>query len=166
MTLFDYIKHHNLSDDFSQNYILPMCAAIWSMSVEDSKSFPLTFFLQFFNNHGLLNITDRPQWYTIIGGSREYIAPLTQSFAEQIKLNAPVQRVSKLTDSTGYSVTFGAADNTQSADFDEIIFACHSDQALAMLHEPTQAHHQVLGNIEYAMDIDKPRNLAKSVTVE
>ena len=152
MTLFDYIKHHNLSDDFSQNYILPMCAAIWSMSVEDSKSFPLTFFLQFFNNHGLLNITDRPQWYTIIGGSREYIAPLTQSFAEQIKLNAPVQRVSKLTDSTGYSVTFGAADNTQSADFDEVIFACHSDQALAMLHEPTQAHHQVLGNIEYAMN--------------
>lgn len=154
MTLFAYIKHHNLSDDFSQNYILPMCAAIWSMSVEDSKAFPLTFFLQFFNNHGLLNITDRPQWYTIMGGSREYIGPLTRDFADTIKLNAPVSKVTSSAE--GKVVHYQDKQNPEygvlTAEFDEVIFACHSDQALAMLDEPTPAHQAVLGHIEYAMN--------------
>ena len=64
-TLEDVIRELKLSDDFARYYILPMCAAIWSSSLEQTRKFPLTFFLQFFNNHGLLNITDRPQWYTI-----------------------------------------------------------------------------------------------------
>lgn len=72
-TLGDLINKHKLSDDFAHNYILPMCAAIWSSSLDSIKSFPLRFFLQFFMNHGLLNITDRPQWYTLIGGSLSYI---------------------------------------------------------------------------------------------
>ncbi|MET1218028.1 MAG: FAD-dependent oxidoreductase, partial [Glaciecola sp.] len=137
MTLFDYIQHHRLSDDFAQNYILPMCAAIWSMTLEDSKSFPLTFFLQFFNNHGLLNITDRPQWYTIIGGSREYIEPLTRDFADKIHLSSPVQNVFKT--EHGFTVQVQHADDEAVTDyhFDEVIFSCHSDQALQMLQQPT-----------------------------
>lgn len=146
VTLYDYIQHHNLSTDFSQNYILPMCAAIWSMTLEDSKSFPLTFFLQFFNNHGLLNITDRPQWYTIIGGSREYIAPLTESFKDKIKLNTPVTRVIK------QDGQFHVTANEQTETFDDVVFACHSDQALAMLAEPTPTQVEILGDIGYAMN--------------
>ena len=146
MTLYDYIQHHNLSADFSQNYILPMCAAIWSMTLEDSKSFPLTFFLQFFNNHGLLNITDRPQWYTIIGGSREYVAPLTETFKDKIKLNSPVTKVVK------HDGQFHVTANAHTEVFDDVVFACHSDQALAMLAEPTETQTAILGDIGYAMN--------------
>lgn len=152
MTLFDYIQHHRLSDDFAQNYILPMCAAIWSMTLEDSKSFPLTFFLQFFNNHGLLNITDRPQWYTIIGGSREYIEPLTRDFADKIHLSSPVQNVFKT--EHGFTVQVQHADDEAVTDyhFDEVIFSCHSDQALQMLQQPTALQTDILGKIGYAMN--------------
>lgn len=145
-TLFEYIQHHNLSADFTDNYILPMCAAIWSMSLADTKRFPLRFFLQFFNNHGLLNITDRPQWYTIIGGSREYIAPLTEGFKDAIRLNSPVTSVRK-TDA-GMIVTSSNGDEL----FDEVIFACHSDQALAMLDTPSKDQQDILGAIPYAMN--------------
>lgn len=146
-TLIGYIKQLGLSDVFVNNYILPMCAAIWSSSVEDTKGFPLRFFLQFFNNHGLLNITDRPQWYTIIGGSNQYIAPLIAGFKDKIKLNSPVNRVTKL--EQGYSV---AAANQEDTIFDEVIFACHSDQALDMLDNPSEAQQSVLGAIPYAMN--------------
>ncbi|MGB3725506.1 MAG: FAD-dependent oxidoreductase [Glaciecola sp.] len=150
ITLLEFIKQHKLSDTFTQNYILPMCAAIWSTSLEASANFPLSFFLQFFNNHGLLNITNRPQWHTLIGGSSQYIAPLTESYKNKIKLNSPVQNVSQ-TD-MGYKVT--ANDITE--DFDEVVFACHSDQALNMLDlesfsaDRRQAYINILGAIPYA----------------
>ncbi len=127
MTLLDFIKQHNLSEGFTKNYILPMCAAIWSTSLEASANFPLSFFLTFFNNHGLLNITNRPQWHTLIGGSNQYIAPLTQSYLDKIKLNSPVQKVQKT--AAGFKIT----SNGLTQEFDQVIFACHSDQALKML---------------------------------
>ena len=145
-TLYEYIQHHRLSAEFTDNYILPMCAAIWSMSLADTKRFPLRFFLQFFNNHGLLNITNRPQWYTIIGGSREYIAPLTKNFKDAIRLNSPVSCVRKTNE--GMVVTSKNGDEL----FDDVIFACHSDQALAMLETPSPEQQNVLGDIPYAMN--------------
>ncbi|MDO6566156.1 FAD-dependent oxidoreductase [Alteromonas sp. 1_MG-2023] len=145
MTLQDVINELKLSDDFARYYILPMCAAIWSASLAETRQFPLTFFLQFFNNHGLLNISDRPQWYTIKGGSSTYIPPLTASFKNNIKLSCGVTNVKKVdhkwqvTDTSGSHVLF-----------DDVIFACHSDQALAMLDTPTVAHQEVLGAIGFA----------------
>lgn len=144
MTLYAFIQQHRLSDDFSYNYILPMCAAIWSTSINDIKAFPFRFFVQFFNNHGLLNITNRPQWYTIVGGSRQYIGPLTQGFADAIKLNSPVTSVRQHNGQYALSV------NGQDEYFDEVIFACHSDQALAMLTQPTEAQQAILDSIPYA----------------
>ena len=146
-TLIEFIHELGLSDVFIDNYILPMCAAIWSSSVEDTKAFPLRFFLQFFNNHGLLNVTDRPQWYTIIGGSREYIAPLTQGFVNSIRLNTPITSVQQ--SEGGYLLSFG---DNQTEQFDEVIFACHSDQALKMLAQPTPEQQAILGAIPYAMN--------------
>lgn len=144
-TLSSFILAHGFSDDFSEHYIYPMCAAIWSASLEQTKAFPLTFFLQFFNNHGLLNINDRPQWYTIKGGSREYIAPLVKPFADQIRLNTPITRVER--DNGSILVTSSAG---QTDRYDEVIFACHSDQALAMLASPTDDQQRILGAISYA----------------
>ncbi len=152
ITLIQFIKQHKLSDQFVQNYILPMCAAIWSTSLEASANFPLSFFLKFFNNHGLLNVTNRPQWYTLIGGSSQYIEPLTADFRNKIYLNCAVESVSK-TDS-GFQVK--TPDGIR--DFDDVIFACHSDQAIEMLNLPS--FHvddsinlkKILGAIPYAMN--------------
>ncbi|MFW8592438.1 NAD(P)/FAD-dependent oxidoreductase [Glaciecola sp. 2405UD65-10] len=150
ISLIDFIQQHNLSDTFTKNYILPMCAAIWSTSLEASANFPLSFFLKFFNNHGLLNIVNRPQWFTLVGGSSEYIAPLTHSFKDKIKLNSPVTKVSKT--ETGYALT----SNNEVSLYDHVIFACHSDQALRMLDLPSfnesmqENYSNVLGAIPYA----------------
>lgn len=144
-TLGEFLLEQDFSEDFNENYILPMCAAIWSSTLEDIKGFPLAFFLQFFNNHGLLNVTDRPQWRTIVGGSKQYIAPLTQGFSDKIALNMPVKTVVK--QPTGIDITF---ENGQTQTFDEVIFACHSDQALAMLSVPSDNQKAVLSAIPYA----------------
>jgi predicted NAD/FAD-binding protein len=144
-TLHQFLERHEFSDDFTYNYILPMCAAIWSTSLEDIKAFPFTFFLRFFNNHGLLNITDRPQWRSIIGGSREYIKPLTAGFEEKIKLNSPVKSVTY----KGNQKLICLQDDSEYL-FDEIIFACHSDQALAILIEPSLAQTEILGDMPYS----------------
>lgn len=128
VTLLEFINQHKLSDAFTQNYILPMCAAIWSTSLEASANFPLSFFLKFFNNHGLLNITNRPQWYTLIGGSNMYVDPLTSSYKDKIRLSSPVSAVEKV--ENGFHVT----SNGKQEYFDQVIFACHSDQALNMLN--------------------------------
>ena len=146
-TLHDFIVRHKFSDDFTNNYILPMCAAIWSTSLEQIKAFPFDFFLRFFNNHGLLNITDRPQWHTIVGGSRAYIEPLIRDFKDKIQLNSPIVSVSK--QGSQYQLT--KADG-RAALFDEVIFACHSDQALKILANPTLIQTEILGNILYKLN--------------
>jgi predicted NAD/FAD-binding protein len=152
ITLKAFIDQHKLSDVFTQNYILPMCAAIWSTSLEASANFPLSFFLKFFNNHGLLNVTNRPQWYTLVGGSSQYIEPLTQSFKDSISLNDGVKSVVK----KGEHFTVTSEKGVKI--YDEVIFACHSDEALKMLNAaddtdlPLDAYQKVLGAIPYAMN--------------
>jgi predicted NAD/FAD-binding protein len=143
-TLGQFLNEHGFSNDFNQNYILPMCAAIWSSSLEDIKAFPLAFFLQFFNNHGLLNIADRPQWRTIIGGSREYIEPLTRGFCDKIRLSSGVRSVHKKPQHIEILLNSG-----ETLKFDEVIFACHSDQALALIETPSSGHQNILGAIPY-----------------
>lgn len=145
-TLNDFLNKHRFSDRFANNYIIPMCAAIWSSSLESIRAFPLKFFLQFFNNHGLLNVTDRPQWHTLVGGSRSYIPPLTRGFEDKILLNTPVKSIAKK--DSHYELTVGS--DAQVQQYDQVILACHSDQALRMIDYPTQAQQQVLGNIGYS----------------
>ena len=145
LTLNDIIEELGLSDDFARYYILPMCAAIWSATLAQTRQFPLTFFLQFFNNHGLLNINDRPQWYTIKGGSNQYIPPLTASFKDKIKLSCGVQSVDKKEE---YWFVKDKQGNTER--FDEVVLACHSDQARRMLGSPSPAQQEILSAIPYA----------------
>ncbi|MDP2748449.1 NAD(P)/FAD-dependent oxidoreductase [Pseudomonas sp.] len=144
MTLGDYLKANGYSERFIQHYIVPMGAAIWSMSLNDMLGFPLQFFVRFFKNHGLLSVSDRPQWCVVEGGSSSYVAPLTESFKQHIRLNCAVTRVER--DSDG--VTVHSAAGTER--FDKVIFACHSDQALALLAEPTRIEKEILGALPYA----------------
>lgn len=142
-TLGEFLNQHGFSDYFCQNYILPMGAAIWSSTLSDMRGFPLAFFLRFFQNHGLLDVTNRPQWYVIPGGSREYVRKLTPAFAEKIQLNTPIRQVTRH--------QHGVVLTTESGEyqFDHVIFACHSDQALSMLADPSMAEREVLGAIPY-----------------
>ncbi len=144
MTLGDYLKANGYSERFIQHYIVPMGAAIWSMSLNDMLGFPLQFFVRFFKNHGLLSVSDRPQWCVVEGGSSSYVAPLTESFKQHIRLNCAVTRVER--DADGVTV-HSAAGNER---FDKVIFACHSDQALALLAEPTRIEKEILGALPYA----------------
>ncbi|TVP89730.1 MAG: FAD-dependent oxidoreductase [Pseudomonadaceae bacterium] len=143
-TLGDYLTAEGYGQRFIDHYIIPMGAAIWSMSLADMLAFPLQFFIRFFRNHGLLSVSDRPQWRVIQGGSRSYVEPLSAAFAERIRLNCPVQRVER----TAHGVTIHSAAGSEA--FDKVIFACHSDQALAMLSEPSEQELAILGAIGYA----------------
>jgi predicted NAD/FAD-binding protein len=144
MTLGDYLKANGYSERFIQHYIVPMGAAIWSMSLNDMLGFPLQFFVRFFKNHGLLSVSNRPQWCVVEGGSSSYIAPLTESFKQHIRLNCAVSRVER----DGDGVTVHSAAGAER--FDKVIFACHSDQALALLAAPTRVEQEILGALPYA----------------
>lgn len=142
-TLGDFLQRRQFSDYFCQNYILPMGAAIWSSTLSDMRAFPLKFFLRFFANHGLLDVTNRPQWYVIPGGSREYVRKMVPAFESSIRLNANIKQVTRRPGDV--TVTSERGDEH----FDQVIFACHSDQALALLADPSKKETAVLGDIDY-----------------
>ncbi|MHC8340961.1 NAD(P)/FAD-dependent oxidoreductase [Pseudomonas sp. HLT2-19-2] len=143
-TLDDYLKAGGYGERFILHYIVPMGAAIWSMSMADMLGFPLQFFVRFFKNHGLLSVSNRPQWCVIEGGSSAYIAPLTETFKDKIRLNCPVTRVDR--DEDGVVIHSAAG----SERFDKVVFACHSDQALKLLAKPSAAEQSILGALPYA----------------
>ncbi|MCO7260342.1 NAD(P)/FAD-dependent oxidoreductase [Dickeya zeae] len=142
-TLHTFLSRHKFSVFFARHYILPMGAAIWSSSLQEMRRFPLALFLRFFENHGLLDITQRPQWYVVPGGSREYVRALLSQLENRFTLcvNSPVQRVVR----HEQGVDICLVDNTMTVD--QVIFACHSGQALALLDEPSRAETEILGDI-------------------
>ena len=144
LTLGQYLQQNGYGQRFIDHYIVPMGAAIWSMSLEGMLGFPLQFFVRFFRNHGLLSVSDRPQWYVIEGGSSAYVEPLTRDFLQHIRSNCPVQRIER--DASGVTVHSAAG----SERFDKVVLACHSDQALALLANPSEAERQILGALPYA----------------
>ncbi|UVK85293.1 FAD-dependent oxidoreductase [Pseudomonas sichuanensis] len=143
-TLGDYLRTQRYGQRFIDHYIVPMGSAIWSMSRSDMLGFPLQFFVRFCRNHGLLSVSHRPQWRVIEGGSRSYLAPLCRPFAERIRLNCAVSRVCR--DDGGVTLNSTAGRER----FDSVVFACHSDQALALLEAPSAEERAVLGAIRYA----------------
>lgn len=143
-TLGELLDTEGFSDFFSEHYILPMGAAIWSSSIDDMRAFSLRFFIQFFENHGLLNIADRPQWYVLEGGSRSYIPDLIAPFKQSIHLNSPVTAIKRTNSGAQLQISQG-----EWQEFDEVVLACHSDQALAMLQDATADEQQVLSKLAY-----------------
>lgn len=144
LTLEEYFRAKGFGAAFINHYILPMGAAIWSSGEAEMGRFPALFFVRFFRNHGLLSVKDRPQWYVLSGGSRSYVEPLTAPFRDRIHTGQEVRQVSR--DSEG--VTLGFRDGRQLR-FDQVVFACHSDQTLNMLADPTDAERSILGALPY-----------------
>ncbi|MCS3902349.1 putative NAD/FAD-binding protein [Methylohalomonas lacus] len=142
-TLADYVAEHGYSTGFRDHYLIPMCAALWSAPPGTIETFPIRFLVQFFHNHGMLAINDRPQWLVVSGGSARYVHALTRSFSDRIRLNTPVRRVE---DHGNHQRVL--TDN-DSADYDRVIFACHSDQALELLAAPTAVERALLSAMPY-----------------
>lgn len=148
MTVNDYLAEHGYSRQFSEHYLLPMGAAIWSCPTTTFGLFPIRFIVEFYKNHGLLSIKNRPIWRVIKGGSIEYVKALTQTFRDRIKLNTPVQNVKR----SDQSVEVVTSNGTEQ--FDELVFACHSDQALKILaDDATPAEREILGAIRYEPNV-------------
>jgi len=144
LTLGDFLSTHHFSDFFAEHYILPMGAAIWSSSLEQMEEFEFQFFVKFFYNHGLLNIKDRPQWYVIPNGSRSYLTPLCKPFAQNIHLDANIKTIERT--NKGVNIHFN---NAQEQYFDEVVIACHSDQALALLSDASENEKKILSAMPY-----------------
>ena len=143
ITLGDYVERRGYSRMFVEEHLVPFGAAIWSASTQDMYAFPARFFVQFFANHGFLNLR-KPEWRVIRGGSRQYIAPLVAPFVDRIRLATPVQSVRRHPD--GVEVTpAGAAPER----FDDVVLAVHTDQALGLLADPSAAEREILGAMGY-----------------
>ena len=145
-TLGEYLDINNYPKEFIGNFIIPIGAAIWSTAADDMLNISAIFFIRFFDNHGLLQIIDRPKWYVIKGGSKNYVKKMIASFQESIKLSTPVKKVKRSSDNV--EVFYGKHSN-HSDIFDKVIFSNHSDQALQILEKPTNAESEILGSIKY-----------------
>lgn len=143
MTLGEYLRKGAYSRRFREHYIIPMGAAIWSCGEEQMETFPLAFFARFFDNHGMLSVDERPQWRVIKGGSQTYVKAFLKVFTGKVRLQSRVDRIER--DADGVTLHI----NGSSERFDHVVMACHSDQSLALLAEPTQAEQEVLGAIDY-----------------
>lgn len=143
VTLGEYLTAANYSVPFRDWYLLPMAAAIWSAPRKDILEFPLPTFVRFCRNHGLLQVTDRPQWRTVQGGGRVYVEKIAAQLTD-VRVGTPVRRVVR----THVGVEVDTAARSSEA-FDHIVLACHSDQALALLADPSSHEQHLLSAVRY-----------------
>lgn len=142
--LGDYLKKGNYSQQFIDDYIIPMGSAIWSTDAQQMLDFPARFFVRFFHHHGMLTVNNRPQWRTITGGSASYVSRLTENFKYKIRLNTPVESIRRLAKSVRVKPKHGDEET-----FDYVFLTCHSDQALNLLRDCSTAENEILGAIPY-----------------
>ena len=138
----DFLDQHRFSTEFRDWYFLPMIGCIWSCPVDQMLRFPVATMLRFCHNHGLLQVANRPQWYTVRGGARSYVRKMLQAVPD-VRLNMPVRSVRRVDGSVLVATDAGTER------FDEVVLACHSDQSLALLTDPSATEAQVLGAIRY-----------------
>lgn len=144
LPLAELLGRGRYGKNFIEHYIVPMGAAIWSTDPASMLGFPARFFVRFLHNHGMLSVNDRPVWRTVQGGSARYVEALTAPFRDRIRLDTPVEWVRRLPGNTILK-----ARGHEAVRYDVVFFACHSDQALALLAEPSALEREVLGAIPY-----------------
>ncbi|OOC50178.1 NAD(P)/FAD-dependent oxidoreductase [Thioalkalivibrio versutus] len=137
-TLGAFLARHRLGRGFTEDYLLPMAAAIWSCPPEEIREFPAASFLQFFHNHGLLDLRDRPQWRTVVGGSREYVQRLAGRLEPGSVVHQPVRAVIPEAD------RWRVLTHDQAAGFDAVVFACHANTARWLLNKADPARERLL----------------------
>ncbi|MBC7681440.1 MAG: FAD-dependent oxidoreductase [Ferruginibacter sp.] len=141
-----FLDQHHFGAAFRDWYFLPMMGCIWSCPTAQMLEFPVATMVRFCHNHGLLQVLNRPQWWTVTGGARQYVDKITAKIADK-RLNTPVQRIERTAD--GVFITSQHHGFARTERFDKVVLATHSDQALALLAAPTQAEESTLGAIHY-----------------
>jgi predicted NAD/FAD-binding protein len=140
--LSEFLKHHNFSEAFKNWYFLPMMGCIWSCPTDQMLQFPVATMIRFCHNHGLIQVSNRPRWFTVKGGSKNYVQKIVSDLPDK-RLNTPVSLIER--DESGVRIV--TQDHAER--FDEVVICTHSDQALRMLRAPTQAEQKYLSAIPY-----------------
>lgn len=143
-SLAAWLREHRFSRPFVERLIVPQAAAVWSAAPAQMETFPARFLLQFFDNHGMLTLRDRPEWRTVAGGSQRYVQAMTAPWHDRIRLATPVRSIERDDDGVTIVPVHGAAER-----FDHVILGTHADRSLRMLAEPTQDERDVLGAFAY-----------------
>ena len=143
-TLGEWLAARRYGRALGAHYVVPMGRAIWSAQETALLNFPARFFIDFFVRHGLLSISDRPQWRSVVGGSREYVRALAAPFRSRIRIDCPVVRVQRHAHGVSITTSGGAVEH-----YDAVVFACHADTALALLADPTTAEREILGSFPF-----------------
>jgi len=143
LSLAEFLAHGGHSEIMQQRYLLPMGAAIWSCPVETMLQFPAHSFIRFCENHGLLDLKGRPQWRTLINGSRQYVDAILKDLPKTVQLRGAVDSVVRSDN------RISVKSQGQTHDFDHVVFACHADDALALLEQPTEDEQNIIGNFKY-----------------
>lgn len=145
MTLGELLNRHGYGKHFIYDHLLPMGAAIWSTPVDQMLEYPANSFLRFCSNHGLVQLNDRPQWRTVVGGSHRYVEKIAETLGDRIRLNSHIHRILRQNNEVIIEDRHGRREY-----FDDIVLACHSDQALKLLADPTEQESNLLSHFPYA----------------
>lgn len=140
----EFVHECGVGSRFVDQYLVPMAAAIWSSSPQAILDFPADFMIGFFANHGLMQLRDRPQWRTIVDGSRNYVETLLEPLRNQVRLRSPIASVARSETNVIVTPVDGSRER-----FDEVVFASHADQTLNMLADSTRSERQILGAFPY-----------------
>jgi predicted NAD/FAD-binding protein len=143
-SLGNWLEEKGFSKHFVERLIVPQASAVWSSDPEQMWDFPASFMAEFFDNHGMFSLRDRPQWRTVSGGSISYVEAIAAPWRDRVRLRAPVRRIERL----GEGVRI-EAEGCEAEDFDQVVIATHADQALALLADPSEAEREILGAIPY-----------------
>jgi predicted NAD/FAD-binding protein len=144
LSLGDYLRRHRYGRGFIEDHILPMAAAIWSAPADRLLDFPAVSFVRFFENHGLLSLTGRPQWRTVTGGSQRYVERLISDLAGRIHLSSGVTAIARRDGGVSLSVADGRV-----LAFDDVVLGCHADESLALLTDPSALETELLGAFRF-----------------
>jgi len=148
-TLGNYLKKQKLSKFFIDYHLIPMVSAIWSMPPQESSTMPLKFFLNFFQNHGLFKLKNRPQWYTVKNRSRTYVNKILSKISGEYYKNYKINKIKRETNSI--KIYYG--DHSEFFDYDKIVLAIHADDALSLIDNPLKGENEILSNFNYKKNI-------------
>ena len=145
--LGDFLARHRFGAAFCDWYLLPMLGCIWSCPTDQMLRFPVATMIRFCHNHGLIQVANRPRWFTVRGGARQYVEKIVAEVPDA-RLRTPVRRVRRVPPGSGAAGVWIATDRGEER-FDDVVLACHTDQALRLLADASDAERAVLGAIRY-----------------
>ena len=145
ITLGEYLNKQKLSKFFIEYHLIPMVSAIWSMPPNEASQMPLTFFLKFFQNHGLFKLRNRPQWYTVSNRSKTYVGKVLNKISGEYYKNYPINKIKR---SEANVMLYYGTEN-EFFNYDKVVIATHADEALSMIENPTNDEKQILSKFNY-----------------